>query len=121
MNVYVYQAALYCEDCGKAIRASLTVEGKAPPDPDDEETYDSDNFPKGGYPDGEADSPQHCTACSVFLENDLTTDGVAYTREAIERALIEGKTADDSPALADWMPFYCIGPLATKEGGDDGS
>ncbi len=31
--LYSYQAALYCEACGERIRAELTAQGKAPPDP----------------------------------------------------------------------------------------
>jgi hypothetical protein len=36
MLVYVYRAALYCEDCGASIRAELAADGKAPTDPDNE-------------------------------------------------------------------------------------
>ncbi|KKL11925.1 hypothetical protein LCGC14_2540860, partial [marine sediment metagenome] len=32
---------------------------------------------------GEADTPQHCDHCSVFLENPLTGDGYAYVIEAL--------------------------------------
>lgn len=100
MNVYIYQAILYCEDCGKAIRQRIFQEGFAPADPEDERSYDSDEFPKGPYPDGggEADSPQHCGAVpecrntielsdglkiGAWLENELTAVGVEYVREAI--------------------------------------
>ena len=108
MLVYIYQADLYCQQCGEAIRAQITEEGSAPVNPDDETSYTSDDFPKGPYPDGggEADSPQHCamgskcvntiklTTPSMFsdgnkigawLENPLTTDGVKYVRKAIEK------------------------------------
>ena len=62
--VFMYQAALYCEACGLDIRKKLIEEGKGPADPDDENSYDSDEFPKGPYPDGggNADGPHHCDA-----------------------------------------------------------
>lgn len=96
MNVYIYAADFYCEDCGKAICDKLNREGKAPLD-----HYDSDEYPKGPYPNGggEADCPHHCGAgpdclnaidvpgCNykigAWLENELTSDGVAYVREMI--------------------------------------
>ena len=84
MDCYIYQAELVCEDCGKRIRHALTIAGEAPTDPDEERSYDSDKFPKGPYANGggEADSPQCCGSCGVFLENPLTTDGEDYVREA---------------------------------------
>jgi len=100
MQVYIYGAGSYCEQCGEAIRKLITRRGFAPKNPDDERSYDSGEFPKGPYPDGggEADYPQHCSAggdcinaigfsdgCKVgaWLENELTAEGVEYVREAI--------------------------------------
>jgi len=114
MLVYIYAADIYCEQCGEAIRKRIAREGFAPADPDDERSYDSGEFPKGPYPDGggEADCPQHCGAgsechnaiefpdgCKVgaWLENELTTDGVDYIREAIREG---GEVADM------WADFY---------------
>ena len=102
MNVYIYAADIYCEDCGEDIRKQLTSEGFAPVDPENETAYDSGEFPKGPIPDGggEADCPQHCGAADdcinaiefpegnkigTWLENELTTDGVDYVREAIQK------------------------------------
>ncbi len=102
MDVYIYQADMYCKECGEKIRAELTAAGKAPAKPDDETTYDSDEFPKGPFPDGggESDTVQHC-ACGencinaldlpdepvhlygAWLENDLTRDGVNHLKEMI--------------------------------------
>lgn len=94
-NVYIFQAALYCEDCGKAICARTPK----PPhlDPDDESSWDSDDYPKGPYSDGggEADTPQHCDACHEFLENPLTPDGYAWLAEQ-----------DSSPPVRRWRKFY---------------
>jgi hypothetical protein len=128
MQVYMYQAALYCEACGEAIRERLTAEGKAPSNPEDEHSFDSGDFPKGPYPEGggEADCPQHCDACGLFLENALTADGLDYVREAILRTrakreyrqqrdpsghlnLIADRLAhvgEGSVALDVWEPFY---------------
>lgn len=111
MNVYIYQAALLCEDCGIKAREELTAAGKAPEDPGDENTYDSDDFPKGPVDDGggEADCPQHCDECKVFLENPLTSDGVKYVRERV-------LTEDGDPAvLKEWLDFYWDCEIATDE------
>ncbi|KKL63091.1 hypothetical protein LCGC14_2178540 [marine sediment metagenome] len=102
MNVYIYAADIWCEDCGRAIHERITSESIAPEDPSNREGYfNSIDFPKGPYPDGggEADLPQHCAAgenclvafhCSdgrkigVWLENELTEEGVTYVKEAVK-------------------------------------
>lgn len=83
MNAYMYQAALYCEECATAIKHRLDLDGKTPTLPDDERTFDSDDYPKGPYADGggESDIPAHCDACGLFLRNPLTSDGEQYVRE----------------------------------------
>jgi len=114
MQVYIYAADIYCEQCGEAIRERIIREGFAPADPDDQRSYDSDEFPKGPYCDGggEADCPQHCGAgpqcvnaiefddghkVGAWLENELTADGVEYVREAIREG---GEVAEM------WADFY---------------
>ena len=98
--MFIYQADVFCDDCGLAIRAAIAAEGKAPENPDDEHSYDSDEFPKGPYPDDEeSDSPQHCgngESCfnavelpsghkiGMLLSTSLTDEGVRYLKEAIE-------------------------------------
>ena len=96
---YMYQAAWLCEECGEKARAELAAEGRAPADPEDESSYDSDDFPKGPYPDGggEADSPQHCDRCGKFLENPLTAEGYKYVREAIR---------EGGEGVEEWADFY---------------
>lgn len=84
MDAYIYQAALLCPDCAKI----------APRD-DVEGPYDN-----GG---GEADSPQHCDHCGVFLKNPLTADGEGYVREAIYDAMHDGEL---NGALVTWRNFY---------------
>ena len=80
MRAYVYQAALYCEDCGEVIKSELDKERLTPDEPDNEHTFDSDEYPKGPYGDGggEADCPQYCDNCGEFLENPLTSDGMEW-------------------------------------------
>lgn len=104
MDVYIYQADIWCEDCGEQIRSDIIEKGQAPENPDDEGEYDSDEFPKGPYPDGggESDSFQHCAAqqgclnamdiggghkVGVFLGNDLTSEGTHYTCELLQEYL----------------------------------
>lgn len=76
MDAYVYKAALLCADCAQAriIQVEeMAVKPRGYPS-------DSDAYPQGPYPQGggEADSPQHCDDCSLFLENPLTGDGMEY-------------------------------------------
>jgi len=115
MEAFMYQAALYCAPCGEKIRADLDAAGKRPEDPAAESTYDSDVYPKGPYPDGggEADSPQHCDACNVFLENPLTQDGHAYVAEQVSEALtaiLQGRREpiDHASALGRWIHHYDV-------------
>jgi hypothetical protein len=95
---YVYNADVYCEDCGKAIRKRIKDEGFAPEYPENEYMYDSNKYPKGPYDSCETDSPEHC-ACGercknaielpsgqkigAWLKNELTLDGVDYVADAI--------------------------------------
>jgi hypothetical protein len=127
MNVYMLKAALYCEPCGEREADGFPLGLR--PDCEcgqpakshgvngdellecveywpEETLYDSDDYPKGPYPNGggEADTPQHCDSCSVFLENPLTEDGRDYVRGAL---------AMDEEPLANfitrqWAAFYEI-------------
>ena len=95
METYIFNAAMLCEECATELMVELGNEGK----PD---TGDSDDYPQGPYPDGggEADSPQHCDSCQMFLENSLTTDGENYVREALE----EGNPITKAKVI--WGAFY---------------
>lgn len=99
MQAYIFAAALLCEACGDNVRADLQAKGRAPEDPDNESTYDSDDYPKGPYSDGggEADTPQHCDHCGGFLENPLTRDGYAYVREALRHWVAPDDSAEEGP------------------------
>ncbi len=94
---YIYLADVWCDACGRAICRRLKREGKAPVNPDDEWTFDSDEYPKRAGDDEEADTPQHCAAGEEcinaitlpsggkvgLLFGELTRDGVEYVKEAI--------------------------------------
>ena len=112
MNAYLFRAALICEDCCvKAKKEICLSEGC---DPENESSWDSDDYPKGPYSDGggEADCPQHCDHCQIFLENPLTADGYDYVINAIVE-LIDGALTDwrnenagNTSALESWFRFY---------------
>jgi hypothetical protein len=122
LDVYMYRAALLCAEHGEEVRQQLTAAGKAPADPSEEHTYDSDEFPKGPYPNGggEADGPQYCDQCGIFLENPLTDEGDRYMRESCDPyiapdddgdvapwALVADRAQDDGlPEFADAIRFY---------------
>ena len=101
---YIYQADIFCDACGESICRQLTEEGKAPEDPDDERTYDSDDYPKHASDDDETDCPQHCggleecinaeelpdgSKIGCLIGTNLTSDGLEYLKEALrgERGL----------------------------------
>jgi len=111
--MYIYQADTWCDDCAERIKDRLLPIRMNETgdrgcyddfDPDDETTFDSDEFPKGPYDSDESDCPNHCAGCGVFLENDLTTDGADYVRDAVREDMAAGRT--DSIAITEWKPFY---------------
>ena len=105
---FIYCADVYCDDCGNAIRHRLTDEGKAPADPANEWSYESDDFPKCANDDDESDTPQHCAvgencinAIRIgdsgndrvgFLFGELTYDGIAYVEDSINEANRDSNT-----------------------------
>lgn len=125
MEVYVYQAALYCDDCGEAIARELAARGV-------EDSGDSDGFPQGPYPDGGggADVPQHCDgaghclnavrfgeqAVGAFLENPLTDDGRRFVAEASRPKRTTGPCGSGRSSTArDWART-----TRTTDGGEGG-
>lgn len=119
MKTYLYRGALYCEHCADRIKGNLRQRSPecVPITSDDESSYDSNDWPKGPFPNGggEADTPQHCDHCGEFLQNVLTNDGDSWLRneaaefdlpdsswaEIAERAELAGKAH-----LAEWIRFY---------------
>lgn len=104
MDVYVFQAALICTDCSHGVQGALVKPDHV--DMHDESSYDSDDWPKGPYSDGggEADSPQHCDMCGVFLDNPLTPDGETYVRDVFRQFVETGRGSLD--VLAEWKAAY---------------
>lgn len=117
MKAYIYRAALYCQQCGEKLKANLDgalADSGATPGTQD---GDSERYPQGPYDNGggEADCPQHCDACGVFLENPLTSDGDKYVREAAGEydapdsswdEIATRAEQDGKPVLADWIRYY---------------
>lgn len=112
MEAYIYNADIYCADCTAQIKADLDRDGQKPANVKDECSYDSDQYPKGPYDDGggEADCPQHCARCHVFLDNPLTTDGVKYVIEQFTDFILNGGAAgtDVMTTWADHVSDYCL-------------
>ena len=96
---YIYQADIYCNSCGEVICDDLTIEDRAPADPDDEFSFNSDQYPKQVRDDKESDYPQNCSEGKHCLEAEilsggqrigkqmgsLTRDGVKYLKNVIAK------------------------------------
>lgn len=108
MNVYIYQAVLLCEDCARAKRDSLDRIAAEHGNAHHNYREDSDRYPQGPYSSGggEADTPQHCDHCGVFLENPLTDDGRAYVSEAVLRN--QTSIVHRNKVVDEWQEFYGI-------------
>lgn len=109
IGAYIYQADIYCEDCGNDLKAKFGPV-KFP-------SEDSDEYPQGPFCDGggEADCPQHCASCGMFLQNPLTPDGDNYVQEKAkdyenrtDMSWDEIATEAEStyPILAMWIRYY---------------
>lgn len=105
---YIYQADVWCDECGEHIKGELIRAGKAPATPEDERSFDSDQFPK--YCDAtseESDTPQNCAsgncagAYGTFLENPLTQEGYCYTKE-----MLDEHGANLPEHAKEWASFY---------------
>lgn len=101
METFIYCADIYCADCAEKIKEGLRAFS-----PGSIHHKDSDSFPQGPYGDGggEADCPQHCGGCSLFLENPLTGDGINYVREALLEHVESGRGAPE--VLNEWRDYY---------------
>lgn len=96
--MYMYNADLYCDDCGAKLVEDCDARG-------DEDTGDSDDYPQEvSHLSDEADSPTHCGTCGTFLENDLTDEGRDYVLEVCVEAYRAGNL--ESVALTIWLPYY---------------
>ena len=117
MDAYVYQAALLCTPCAHA--ATLGCEGQNIVYGSDyshqfwpHSWQESDYYPQGPYADGggEADSPQHCDHCGLFLENPLTGDGNRYVNEKLTEYARDG--SGTLQVLEKWSKRYNVSLFA---------
>ena len=114
--MYVFQADTYCDSCGIAICAELDADGLGPATPDDEYSFDSDEYPKAALEEA-TDYVDHCASgaecreaidllayglptvamkpllegaetqrVGAILSDGLTADGVSYTNELLSEA-----------------------------------
>jgi hypothetical protein len=111
--VYVYQSNLFCNQCGESLREIIKNSGEiVPENPADENTYDSDHFPKGPYPDTDsADMPCHCAADEVCSNSVILDDGTkigmplgGLTKSGIQYVL----QAMDTPLRRFWIKHHHI-------------
>ena len=114
----MFDGEWYCKPCGEAIAATL-------PDPNawEREHPDSLSYPVAyDSSEGESDTPDHCGTpdCQLFLERNLTEDGIEYVRDAIivwamkrmDRDLAPGHGRGDT--VQEWVDYYGI--AQAKEG-----
>jgi hypothetical protein len=107
MDAYLYQAALSCTDCARSAMHQIEFDNMHDGVSSWPKSWeDSDSYPQGPYPSGggEADCPQLCVACSVFLENPLTGDGTRYVNEQLIEHARDG--SGDKDVLAKWAKHY---------------
>jgi hypothetical protein len=91
---YAYQADIWCDDCGDAIKAVLIAEGQ-------QNIGDTNDWPQWGDDDEPTDSPQHCASgktcinaitlpyggkIGCLIGTSLTKEGVECVKEAIADA-----------------------------------
>jgi len=125
--MYVYQAEVWCDACGADIRAALKKARKAPADPRDERSYDSDDYPKCA-PEGDSDSPQHCGGHHDCLSRvDLATyaskrgaklvrtleDRLRYVGAPLEELTYEGAIYTRECIAEMRAPYMLADPLNT--------
>lgn len=114
---YIYFADIYCDDCGDAIKKQLEQEGKTPECPEDERSFDSDEYPKWCDDESESDCPQHCGShadclnaevmpsghkIGCLLGTSLTDEGIEYVRQAVIEG---GEVAEYWRQQFSWIGF----------------
>ena len=105
---YTYQADVWCTSCGQAIIAGLEILRTVPENPEDESSFDSDEYPKHYDPENEeSDGPENCADgnCAgeygTFLENRLTQEGYRYLK-----SMLDGHGATLPEFAKEWADFY---------------
>lgn len=119
---YIYQADVYCDKCGDAVRAELRAQGKAPEDELDHYSYDSDDYPKDAdIEHEESDIPQHCAKCGEFMHNPLTSAGYSYVQEKLNetglKSIYQGLM---NIVLKTWASWYSFEYWTAEDCADDG-
>lgn len=110
---YIYQADVYCDECGKAICDDIEANHSdlVPADTWDQSSYDSDDYPKSAdLENEESDCPEHCAQCHICFENPLTSAGYKYVQERLNAlpaltSLLKLREAGHG-VLADWASWY---------------
>ena len=120
---YIYQADVYCDKCGEAIRRNLA--DTAPEDALDQRSYDSDDYPKDAPIEREeSDIPEHCADCHECLNNPLTSEGYKYVQSALSEipagTSIAKLISTGHPHLAKWASYYGFTYWTTEDCIDDG-
>lgn len=127
---FIYNADIFCDSCGKAIKASRKKQllagdggktGLTEEEFDavygDERNYDSDEYPKSADDDDATDCPQHCgshencleaevlpsgTKIGKLIGTNLTSDGIEYVKEQVAEG---GEVADFWREQFDYIDF----------------
>lgn len=94
LDGYVYNAAIYCVDCGRKIVRDVFAERGEGAEIDDLTAEDSETMPQPIF-FGESDTAQHCGACGEYVYGPQETEDDpdrAYDEERDEAAIngIEG-------------------------------
>lgn len=101
--MYIYQADVYCDHCGRDLCSELTIPGDAVLGWRggiailDERSYDSDDYPKGPYPESqcETDHLEFCAGCGEHIDTSLTPEGIDDTL-----AVIAGGCSEEYETIA---------------------
>jgi hypothetical protein len=102
MRIYMFEADLFCHPCGEAIAATLPA-----PDEWEREHPDSDSHPVAyDSSEGQSDTPDHCGQCNLFLERNLTEDGIEYVRDCVAEDLCT--EVEILGIVRQWVDFYGI-------------
>jgi hypothetical protein len=109
MDVFIYQAALLCAPCATEIKSAIEWQNMIAGRDITQRCRsweDSDSYPQGPHADGggEADTPQHCDGCGLFLENPLTQDGYRYVNEKLIEHARDG--SGNGAVLKQWAQNY---------------
>ena len=114
-TLYIYNAALYCQPCGKALIERFNdaldkdVHGMLDWSNHPDLYEDSNTWPQEySRGEGESDTPDHCGTmdCQRFLGRTLTPDGIEYVKQsAFDDLTLRGTIGD---VVQGWLDYYGI-------------